>query len=371
MKYQKLGSSDMEVSRVCLGTMTFGRQNTEAEAHEQLDYAIKTRGVNFLDTAELYPVPTNRETQGLTEKYVGTWLAKNADIRDKVYVATKVMGYSKTSHIPSGRDPAAQYTAANSDKKAEARLDAENIQSAVDASLARLQTSYIDVYQLHWPDRYVPCFGSTVYNYSRYRQDSVPFEETLKGLKKILDQGKIKSWGVSNESSFGVCQLCNMCDKLGVPHPVSIQNSFSLVHRQFETELAETCAPWNFNVGLLAWSPLAGGALSGKYLDGQRPPKARFTLFDKYQERFLSSRCDAAIAKYDALAKKEGTSLVKMSLSWIADRDYMQSGSTIIGATTMAQLKECIDAFDVELSKECVQAIDEIHLDCRDPSQSI
>merc|ERR1712072_1224459 len=135
MKYQKLGSSDMEVSRFCLGTMTFGRQNTEAEAHEQLDYAIKTRGVNFLDTAELYPVPTNRETQGLTEKYVGTWLAKNADIRDKVYVATKVMGYSKTSHIPSGRDPAAQYTAANSDKKAEARLDAENIQSAVDASL--------------------------------------------------------------------------------------------------------------------------------------------------------------------------------------------------------------------------------------------
>ena len=356
---------------MCLGTMTFGRQNTEEEAHQQLDYAIKERGVNFLDTAELYPVPTNRETQGLTEKYVGTWIARNQDIRDKVYVATKVMGYSKSSHIPSGRDSSAQYAAVNSDKKAEARLDAENIQAAVDASLARLQTSYIDLYQLHWPDRYVPCFGSTVYNYSRYREDSVPFEETLKGLKKILDAGKIKYWGVSNESSYGVCQLCNWCDKLGVPYPVSIQNSFSLVHRQFETELAETCAPWNCDVGLLAWSPLAGGALSGKYLNDQRPPKARFTLFDRYQERFCSDRCTTAIAKYADVAKKENTSLVKLSLSWIADRDYMASGSTIIGATTMPQLKECIDAFDVELSKEATEAIDQIHLDCRDPSQNI
>ena len=237
MKYQSLGWSDMKVSRVCLGTMTFGQQNTEEEAHEQLDYAIKKRGVNFLDTAELYPVPTKRETQGLTEKYIGTWLAKNADLREKVYVATKVMGYSKASHIPSGRDPSAQYLAGNSQDKHEARLDAESIQRAVDASLARLQTNYIDVYQLHWPDRYVPCFGSTVYNYNRHRDGSVAFEETLKGLKKILDQGKIKYWGVSNETSFGVCQLCNLCDKLGIPYPVSIQNSFSLVHRAFETEV--------------------------------------------------------------------------------------------------------------------------------------
>ncbi|QDZ19142.1 aldo/keto reductase [Chloropicon primus] len=371
MKYQKLGWSDMEVSRVCLGTMTFGVQNTEEEAHQQLDYAIKERGVNFLDTAELYPVPTSRETQGRTEKYIGTWLAKNQDLRDKVHVATKVMGYSKSSHIPSGRDPSAQYAAANSDKKHEARLDAANIEKAVDASLARLQTSYIDLYQLHWPDRYVPCFGSTVYNYSRHREKSVSFEETLKGLKKILDQGKIKHWGVSNESSFGVCQLCHWCDKLGVPYPVSIQNSFSLVHRQFETELAETCAPWNLNIGLLAWSPLAGGALSGKYMNGQKPPNSRFTIFEQYQERFCSSRCSGAIAKYYEVAKKEDTSLVKMSLSWIADRDYMQSGSTIIGSTTMKQLEECIDAFDVKLSKEAEEAIDQIHLDCRDPSQAI
>ena len=195
------------------------------------------------------------------------------------------------------------------------------------------------------------------------------FEDTLKGLKKILDQGKIKHWGVSNESSYGVCQLSQLCDKLGIPHPVSIQNSFSLVHRQFETELAETCAPWNCNVGLLAWSPLAGGALSGKYLNGQRPPKARFTIFKQYQERFCSPRCNEAVARYAEVAKKENTSLAKMSLSWIADGDYMVHGSTIIGATTMEQLKECIDAFDLTLSKEACDAIDEIHLSCRDPSQ--
>ena len=166
-------------------------------------------------------------------------------------------------------------------------------------------------------------------------------------------------------------QLCNWCDKLGVPYPVSIQNSFSLVHRQFETELAETCAPWNFNIGLLAWSPLAGGALSGKYLNGQRPAKARFTIFEQYQERFLNPRCSAAISRYSQVAKKEDTSLVKLALSWIADRDYMQHGSTIIGATRMDQLEECIDAFEVKLSKEAEDTIDEIHLSCRDPSQYI
>lgn len=371
MKYNKLGWSNLKVSDVCLGTMTFGRQNTEEEAHEQLDYAIKERGVNFLDTAELYPVPTNRETQGRTEKYIGTWIAKNPDLREKIVIATKVMGYSKSSHIPSGRDANCGYQACNSDKKFEARLDAENILSAVDASLARLQTSYIDLYQLHWPDRYVPCFGSTVYNYSRHRPNSVPFEDTLKALKKLIDQGKIKYWGTSNESSFGMCQLCMWCDKLEMPYPVSIQNSFSLLHRQFETELAETCAPWNLNVGLLAWSPLAGGALSGKYLDGKRPPKARFTEFEQFQERFLGERCTTAIEKYAQVAKKESTSLVKMSLSWIANRDYMQHGSTIIGATTLEQLKECIDAFEVKLSKDTLDAIDQIHLECRDPSQGI
>lgn len=371
MKYNKLGWSPMEVSEVCLGTMTFGRQNTEEEAHEQLDYAIKERGVNFLDTAELYPVPTNRETQGLTEKYIGTWIAKNPELRDKVYVATKVVGYSASSHIPTGRLASNDFYAANSDKKVPSRLDPDSIASAIDGSLHRLQTSYIDLYQLHWPDRYVPCFGSTVYNYGRHRPDSVAFEDTLKGLKKILDQGKIKYWGVSNESSYGVCQLCMEADKLGMPRPVSIQNSFALVHRAFETELAETCAPWNYNVGLLAWSPLAGGALSGKYLNGQRPPGARFTEFKKYQERYTTPRCERAIASYAQIAAREGISLTTMALQWIASRPYMASGSTIIGATKMSQLKECIDAFDVTLSQDALSQIDQVHLECRDPSQAI
>jgi len=287
-------------------------------------------------------------------------------------LATKVAGYGESSYVPLGRLASNNYQAANSDdNRVPARLDPESILMAADASLQRLQTSYIDLYQLHWPDRYVPCFGSTVYNYDRYRSNAIPFEDTVKGIKKLLDQGKIKHWGMSNETTYGVCQLCMAADKLGVPRPVSIQNSFSLVHRQFETELSEACAPWNYNIGLLAWSPLAGGVLSGKYMNGARPPKARMTIFDNYQERFMAPRCTQSVEKYSKLAEKEDVSMAKMALAWIAERPYMQHGSTIIGATNLDQLKECIDAFDVTLSEETVQGIDNVHLDCRDSSQGI
>ena len=243
--------------------------------------------------------------------------------------------------------------------------------SACDASLRRLKTDYIDVYQLHWPDRYIPLFGSCEYDRRKERDGKfapVAFEETVLALKELLDAGKIKSYGLSNETSYGVCEFVRVADKLGVPRPVSIQNSFCLLHRSYETELAETCAPSHHNISLLPWTPLAGGALSGKYLNGAKPKKARFTEFPTFQDRYINEASQIATKKYAEIAEKAGVSLTAMSLAWCATRQYV--GSTIIGATTMEQLKEDIDAFEpgrVTLSEETLRAIDDVHMQCRDP----
>ncbi|CEM25087.1 unnamed protein product [Vitrella brassicaformis CCMP3155] len=370
---RRLGFSDMMVTPVCLGTMTWGEQNSEDEAHAQLDYAIKERGVNFIDTAEMYPVPTAQHTQGLTEKYLGTWLAKNQDWRHKIYIATKVAGFMADSYMVAGRLKENGYLAINGKQKGPARHDPESIHRACRASLARMQTSYIDLYQLHWPDRYVPKFGSTVYDPAQHYPTAVPFEIICRAIKELLDEGLIRSWGLSNETPFGVAQFAAAAHRVGIPKPVSIQNSFSLVHREFEQTLAESCAHWNYNLSLLPWSPLAGGALSGKYLEGQKPEGARMTIWPFFQSRWLNPRCVSAIERYKALADAEGMSLTTLSLAWINSRNYMENGSTIIGATKMDQLKECIDAFEegVTLSERTLEAIDEVHLDCRDPSQFI
>lgn len=349
------------VTKVCLGTMTWGVQNTEAEAHQQLDYAIKERGVNFIDTAEMYPVPSSAPNwkPGTTELYIGTWLEKNADMRSEIVIATKVSGYNESSDVAGNR-----YSPSKG--KIPARLDKQSIFDACDASLRRMKISCIDIYQIHWPDRYAPTFGSTCYDPSRER-DTVPLEETITAMSDLIKAGKIKHYALSNETTFGVCEFIRIADKLGCPRPVTIQNSFCLLHRSFETELAEACCPHNYNIPLLPWTPLAGGALSGKYLGGKFPEGARFTKFPAFQDRYRNPACIAATEEYKKIADKAGVSLTTLSLAWCNTRFYV--GSTIIGATTMEQLKEDIDAFmpDIELSEETLQAIDDVHIKCRDP----
>jgi len=360
LKKVPIGSSGMEVTEVCLGTMTWGIQNTEEEAHEQLDYALKERGVNFIDIAEMYPVPSSdpRWVSGTTEAYVGTWLAKNAEWREKVIIATKVAGC-----IPAPSQIAANRTDPPSEP-APCRLDAASVKAACEGSLRRLQTSYIDLYQVHWPDRYVPIFGSSEYNPDMERE-SVPIKETLGALWDLIKAGKIKHYGLSNETTYGVAEWVKAADEMGAPRPVSIQNSFSLLGRTFATELAEACAPSNYNIGLLPWSPLGGGALSGKYLDGM-PEGARFTLYENFQSRYLGPPATEATKKYKAIADKAGISLATLSLSWCMSRWYV--ASTIIGATTMDQLKEDIDAFTVTLTEDELKAIDKVHMEHKDPT---
>uniref|UniRef100_A0A0G4FX50 NADP-dependent oxidoreductase domain-containing protein n=1 Tax=Chromera velia CCMP2878 TaxID=1169474 RepID=A0A0G4FX50_9ALVE len=369
---RRLGHSELEVTPVCLGTMTWGEQNSEAEAHQQLDYAVKERGINFVDTAEMYPVPTNRDTQGLTEKYLGTWMAKQpSDVKDKLVVATKVSGFLPDTHVVAGRLEKNGWLAGNGKETGPSRHDSQSLKAACDASLRRLQTDKIDLYQLHWPDRYVPVFGATVFKYEKYRKQTLPFEEIVGGIKELIQSGKIRSWGVSNETPYGVAMLCAAADKEGCPRPVSIQNSFSLLHRDFEQTLCEMCSPFGFDIGFLPWSPLAGGALSGKYRQGQKPEGSRMTKWPMFQARWLSDRCITAIDRYADVAEKEGVSLATLALSWIKSRQYMKSGSTIIGATSMEQLRENIDAFQRPLSDSALEEIDRIHLDCKDPSQDL
>ncbi|CAI7774268.1 unnamed protein product [Closterium sp. NIES-54] len=340
MKRVTLGSSDLSVSQACFGLMTFGQQNTEAEGHALLDYAV-SRGVNFVDVAEVYPVPMRSETAGRTEEILGTWL-KNKD-RSSIIVATKVAGYNPASYTPGNREQP------RSNELADCRLDRESIRKACAASLRRLQTDYIDLYQIHWPDRYVPKFGVTQYKPEK-EYPSIPIEETVAAMGELIKEGKIRHYGLSNETTFGVCEYVHAARRLGVPPPVSIQNSFSLVHRSFETELAEACAPSHYNIGLLPWSPMGGGALSGKYNGGKKPPGARFTLFEGYQERFTTGAMAEASQVYTDFAESVGIPPAQLALAWCKSRWYVTS--TIFGATTMEQLKENLDAFEMDLSPE-------------------
>lgn len=350
----KLGDSDLLVSECCLGTMTWGVQNSEAEAHEQLSYAFDL-GVNFMDTAELYPVPPTKETQGLTDKYIGTWLKTWKHKREDIILASKVSGYSDQRSYIRGGDSVL-------------RVTPSQIESSVDASLARLQTDHIDLLQVHWPDRYVPLFGDAPpYNPAKERPDDVPIEEQLRGLQKVIESGKVRYVGVSNETSFGVMSFVHAVEKLGLPKIVSIQNSYSLLVRTpFETDLAEVCAPRQCNVGLLAYSPLAGGSLTGKYITGQAGEGARFTRFPGYMERYNKSLAREATQEYMQVAEKHGLSLAQLSLAFVRSRWFV--ASTIIGATTMQQLKENMQAFDIDLSEECVADIAAVFKRYKDPA---
>jgi aryl-alcohol dehydrogenase-like predicted oxidoreductase len=344
MEYNKLPQTDIAVSKICLGTMTFGNQNTEAEGHQQMDYAFE-QGVNFFDTAELYPVPAEAATQGATERIIGTWL-KKTKLRDKVVLATKVAGPGDyTKHIRKNL----------SFKKA-------HIDEAIDLSLKRLQTDYIDLYQLHWPERTTNRFGQRVYIYDQNDPWEENFEAVLDALADNIKAGKIRHIGLSNESPWGTMRFLQAATAQR-PKMLTHQNAYSLLCRDFETGHSEICH--REQMGLLAYSPLGFGVLTGKYLGGKLPEKARLTLFPRFS-RYSSENSAKATAAYLELAQKHNMSLTTMALAFVNDRPFVTSN--IIGATTLEQLQENIASYKVKLSTEVLDAIESIHNNIPNPA---
>jgi len=343
MKYSLLGHTDLEVSKLCLGSMTWGEQNSEAEAHQQLDCAV-AHGVNFIDTAEMYPIPPRADSQGLTETYIGSWL-KNRTDRDKLVVATKVTGPGRNMDYIRGGP----------------RLTAEHIYTSVDESLQRLQTGYIDLYQLHWPDRNSNFFGKLGYQHLEH-EETTPLLETLEALDELIQQNKVRYIGVSNETPWGVMSYQRLRDQYQLPVIQTIQNPYNLLNRSFEVGLAEISM--REKVGLLAYSPLAFGTLTGKYLDGQQPENARCTRFKHYL-RYAGGPAAKAIKAYVELAHDHDLEPAQMALAWVNSRPF--TASTIIGATSMQQLEMNLASIDVELNDDVLQAIDAIHREISNP----
>lgn len=338
MKYTTLPTTDIKVSKICLGTMTWGNQNKESEGHEQMDYALE-KGVNFFDAAELYPVPANAQTYGDTERIIGSWFQKTGN-RDQVVLASKIAGAGDyTAHIRQGG------------------FTKKNIEEALENSLKRLQTDYIDLYQLHWPSRGVNCFGVRDYPYKTATKEAENHLEIIEALHDFIKQGKIRQFGLSNETPWGTMKYVQTAEQHNLPRPVTIQNSYSLIHRGFEVGLSEVSM--REQVGLLAYSPLAQGVLSGKYLDGNLPEGARGTLFPRFIARYRNEGSEKAVALYLDIAKKHGLTLSELSLAFINQLPFVTSN--IIGATKMDQLKENINSINIDLSDEILEEIDAIH----------
>ncbi len=340
-----LGNSDLEVTKICLGTMTFGEQNTEADAHSQLDYALE-RGINFIDTAEMYPVMPRAETQGATERMIGSWLKKSGRRQD-IVLASKIAGPSMhATWIRNG----------------ESNFDRKNLRAAIEGSLQRLQTDYLDLYQLHWPSRNVPVFGQQFFDPQRERAH-VPMEESLIALQELIDEGKVRHIGISNESAWGVTRFCAIAEQKGLPRIVSVQNAYHLANRQFESGVDEAC--FRENVSLLGYSPLAFGQLTGKYID-QPTAHGRLTIFPPtWSPRYLRPRVVEATKRYMKIAKDNGMTVTQLALAWCYTRSFV--ASTIIGATSVGQLKSNIDAYEIKLSEDVVNAVNEVHLEFTDP----
>ena len=339
---RKLGRTGLDVTSLCLGTMTWGEQNTEAEGHAQLDLAVG-RGINFIDTAEMYSIPPKAETQGSTERIIGTWLAARGG-RDGLVIATKVSGRSGAKWLrPDGKG---------------ARLDEANIRYALEQSLRRLRTDYIDLYQLHWPDRPIGLFGDagTVFKGLPERDESIPIEETLGVLGKLVAEGKVRHVGLSNETAWGMSRFLHASDIGGGPRVASIQNAYNLLNRSFEIGLAEMSM--REQVGLLAYSPLAQGYLTGKYQRGARPAGARTTLFERGQ-RYEKPGVEAAIDAYLALAREFHLDPSHLALAYVTSRRFVTSN--IIGATTLEQLETNLASLDVLITPELEARIDAIH----------
>ncbi len=344
MKYTTLPNTDIKVSKICLGTMTFGQQNTEADGHAQMDYALE-HGVNFFDTAEMYSVPARQETYGSTEKIIGTWFKKTGK-REEIVLASKI----------AGPNPNFTYMREKND------FSPASIKFALDQSLQRLQTDYIDLYQLHWPERKANFFGQRGFKVQDDAWDD-NIHSVLETLDGFIKEGKINHIGLSNETPWGIMRFLEESKNFNLPRIKTVQNPYSLLNRQFEVGSAEVCM--RENVGLFAYSPMAFGVLSGKFLTGESHPNARIKLFPQFS-RYNSEQCTEATRLYQEVANKNGLSLTELALAFIEQQPFVTS--TIIGATTVQQLKENIDTIKVSLSEEILKEIDAVHAVIPDPA---
>lgn len=346
MQYNTLGNTDLSVSRICLGTMTFGEQNTQAEGHQQLDYAV-SQGINFIDTAELYAIPPCAETYGATEEIIGHWLQKRGR-RDDIILASKMAGPGAdwVSHIRGGKT----------------RFDEKTIEAAVDASLKRLKTDYIDLYQLHWPERNTNYFGRLGYQQAADEQKLTPLIDTLRGLKKQVQAGKIRHIGLSNETPWGMMQFITLAKAMDLPLVVSVQNPYSLLNRTYEIGCAEISH--REQVGLLAYSPLGFGVLTGKYLD-QQPENARLTRWPNYS-RYSNPQAIEATRRYVELARRFQLDPAQMALAFVNSRPFLTAN--IIGATSMEQLRNNIASEKLILTEEILSEIELIHQSIPNPA---
>lgn len=344
MKLNKLGASELCVSEICLGSMTWGGQNSERDAHLQLDFALD-HGINFIDTAEMYPVPPAASTYARTETYLGSWLGQHK--RDQLVITSKVAGPGRRDWVRGGRT----------------ELTRENITGALEDSLARLKTDYLDLYQIHWPGRNVPMFGETRFDPAK-EAPAVPILEQIETMAGLIQAGKIRHYGLSNETTWGLCEFLRLARAHGLPPPLTIQNAYSLVNRMFDADLAE--ASFREKVPLLAYSPLAMGLLTGKFSGGAKPPRARLVLYADFGERYKREQALAAAEEYCQLAQSRGLSLAQMALAFVRARWFV--ASTLVGATDLAQLKQNVDSVKLELDAETLAGIDAIHRRYPSPS---
>lgn len=337
MKYTILPHTDVRVSKICLGSMTWGNQNTEAEGHEQLDYAIE-KGINFIDTAELYPVPATAETQGRTSEIIGTWLKKRGK-RDELVLASKIAGPGDyTAHIRT------------------TGFSRDSIIDAVDNELKRLQTDYIDLFQIHWPERQTNTFGARDYAHNEKDPWEDNFKDILESLDEVIKAGKIRYVGLSNEKAWGTMRYLEESRNNDLPRMITIQNAYSMLNRTFEGDLAEISM--REDIGLLAYSPMAFGVLSGKYIEGRQASNSRLSLFPRFS-RYSGREATEATRQYLDLAKSRGLSLAQMSLAFVTQQQFVTSN--IIGATTLDQLKENIESINLDLDRELINQINKIH----------
>ena len=345
MQYQTLQQLNEKVSKICLGTMTWGQQNSESDAHEQMDLAL-SEGVNFWDTAEMYPSPPDKDKQGDTERFMGTWFQKTKQ-RDKVVLASKI---SPMDFLRDGQT----------------RFNAAHISSAIDGNLERLQTDYIDIYQLHWPERQTNYFSQLGYTEAMAAQpldDLTPFLETIQALNDEIKKGRIRAYGLSNDTAWGLMRYLWEADKNGLIAPITVQNPYSLLNRLYEVAMAEIAH--RENVGLLAYSPLGFGVLSGKYLDGKRPTGARLTMYDRFA-RYTNEEALSATAQYAKIADDAGLDMAQMALAFVNSRSFVTSN--IIGATTIEQLKSNINSINLTLDSDVLDAIEAVHTQQPNPS---